>query len=225
MQEIQPKISELNEKHKGDKEKIALETMAIYKEHKVNPFGSCLPMLIQLPILIALFYVIQSGLDASHKYLLYPFLSGANLNLINTNFLGILELTKANVYVLPIIVGGLQYLQMRMSLSRNKKKQTEKKKSEMDIANKTMTYTMPLMIAVFTASAPAGVGIYWAFSTLYGIAQQYVVNKSFKQKETTIRVMDAGKNQAKKEHYKKLNDERKSSSAKENNDSSTSIES
>jgi YidC/Oxa1 family membrane protein insertase len=211
LQELQPKIASLKEKHGNDKEKIALETMSLYKEHKVNPFGSCLPILIQLPILIALFYVIQTGLDVSNQYLLYGPLQNFDITIINTNFLGILELTKINFIALPIIVGALQYLQMRMSLARKKKKADQKPaSSEMDIANRTMTVTMPLMIAVFTASVPAGVGLYWAFSTIYGIGQQYVINNQGSSQETKIRVINASKNQQKKEHYQQLNEQRKS---------------
>lgn len=64
MQEIQPKLKEIQEKYKGNQTKISEETMKLWKEHKVNPFGSCLPILIQMPILFGLFYVIKSDIAA-----------------------------------------------------------------------------------------------------------------------------------------------------------------
>ncbi len=214
MQEIQPKIAELKEKHGDNKEKIAMETMAIYKEHKVNPFGSCLPLIIQLPILIALFQVIQSGLSTHNQYLLYGNLSEFDISLINTNFLGILELTEINFIVLPIVVGLLQFGQMKLAMSRSKKNQDPKKKagSEMEIASRMMTTVMPIMIAIFTASVPAGVGLYWAFSTIYGIGQQLVINKQVDKDFTKIKVVDTSKrskNKQKKQEYLQKNKEKK----------------
>lgn len=175
MQELQPKLEAIKEKHKGNQQMISVETMALWKEHKVNPFGSCLPLLIQFPVLIALFYVVQTGLNPDNAYLLYPGFVTVVFNEIHTNFLGILELTTRNAYVLPLIVGLLQFVQMKMTLK--KPAEGAAKKSEMEMANNMMIYVMPVMIALFTASTPAGVGLYWATSTLFGIGQQWYVNK------------------------------------------------
>lgn len=174
IQELQPKLDEIKRKHAGDQQKIASETMAIWKTHKVNPLSSCLPMFIQLPFLIGLFYVVQSGLNPDSQHFLYAPLQGFQLHTINTHFLW-LDLTKINLYVLPLIVGGLQFLQMKLTAPKGKK--TDAPKNEMQSAMGMMTYFMPVMIAVFTATLPAAVGVYWGTSTLYGIIQQIVVNK------------------------------------------------
>ncbi len=179
MQEIQPKLEAIKEKHKGNQQMISMETMALWKEHKVNPFGSCLPILIQFPVLIALFYVVQTGLNPDNTHLLYNGFVNISMNSIHTNFFGVLELTTKNTIVLPLIVGLLQFVQMKMTL---KKPDSSAKKSEMEIANTMMIYVMPVMIALFTASVPAGVGLYWATSTLFGIGQQAYVNKGSKPK-------------------------------------------
>lgn len=195
LQEIQPKLAKIREKHNGNQEMIAKETMAIWKEHKVNPFGSCLPLLIQFPVLIALFYVIQSGLNPDNAYLLYGSLKEFSFQKINVNFLGIQNLTTINHFVLPLIVGALQFLQMKLTLVRNEKKKPdqprEKKtaKNEMETANKMMIYIMPVMIALFTAGVPAGVGLYWGVSTIYGIVQQLVVNKQVEEEKAKVRVL------------------------------------
>ena len=132
LQELQPRIKKIQEKYKNNQEKIAQETFALYKEHKVNPFGSCLPLLFQLPILIALFYVIRTGLNPDNVYLLYEPLKGFDLSLINTNFFGMLELQQRNIFVLPLIVAGLQFFQLKLSLAakKNKKKASKKKKAK-----------------------------------------------------------------------------------------------
>jgi YidC/Oxa1 family membrane protein insertase len=196
MQEIQPRLEKIKEKYKGDKQKIAMETMAVWKEAKVNPMGSCLPILLQFPFLIALFYVVKGGLNPDNAYLLYSQYSNFQLHDINVNFLGILDLTKINLYVLPLVIGGLQFIQMKLSMAKKGPKKEEKK--EMAMATSTMTYIMPVMIAVFTASVPAGVGIYWGTSTIYGIIQQLFVNKGGSDKkdpkEPTVRVINSNKN-------------------------------
>lgn len=180
MQELQPKLNKIKKEFAGNQERIAAETMKLWKEHKVNPFGSCLPMLVQFPVLIALFYVIQNGLNPDNAYLLYNPLKNVDLNNVHTNFLGILELTKVNKYVLPLIVGALQFFQLKLTTFSKKKKEEggqQEPSSEMETANKTMTYIMPVMIAIFTASVPAGVGLYWGVSTLFALGQQVIANR------------------------------------------------
>ncbi len=188
MQALQPRLEKIKKEFHGNQEKIAQETMKLWKENKVNPFGSCLPLLIQFPFLIAIFYVIQSGLNPDNSHLLYGSLSNFDYNSMNTFFMGILELTKPNAYVLPLIVGGLQFGQMKLSFAKKAAKDGSKKIIEMKndkpvvtdeiaAANKSMIYVMPVMIGMFTASVPAGVGLYWATSTLFAIGQQLIVNK------------------------------------------------
>lgn len=193
MQELQPRLNKIKEQYKGDQQRIATETMAVWKEAKINPFGSCLPILLQFPFLIALFYVIQNGLNPDNTYLLYTQYAGFSLTDISVNFFNILDLTKANLYVLPLIVGGLQFFQMKLTMAKNVQQNTDGKKNEMAMATGMMTYILPVMIALFTASLPAGVGIYWGTSTIYGIIQQIIVNKSKPKKdpdEPTVRVIE-----------------------------------
>lgn len=194
MQEMQPKLEKIKQQYKGDQQKIATETMSLWKQAKVNPLGSCLPMLLQLPFLIAVFYVIRDGLNPDNSYLLYKHYSNFNIQDININFLGILDLTKINFYVLPLIVGGLQFVQMKLAMQR---KAPVKQMNEMTMATNMMTYILPVMIAVFTASLPAGIGIYWGTSTSYGIIQQVFVNrhrsKDQPDNEPKVRVIESKK--------------------------------
>ncbi|MBU0578141.1 YidC/Oxa1 family membrane protein insertase [Patescibacteria group bacterium] len=180
MQKVQPQLDALKIKYKDDSQRLAKETMELWKKYKVSPMSSCLPILIQFPILIALFYVVRDGLDTISPELLYGTLKTFNLQGVNPNFLGIIDLTKINIIVLPIIVGGLQFIQMKLTLAKTKTNKPVKKGeiNPMPMMSNMMQYFMPIMIAVFTASLPAAVGFYWGTSTLFGIGQQVVVNRS-----------------------------------------------
>ena len=118
------------------------------------------------------FFTLYKTTNPDSTYLLYNPLKDVDLNDVHTNFLGILELTKVNKYVLPLIVGALQFFQLKLTTFNKNKKDEDKQQepsSEMETANKTMTYIMPVMIAIFTASVPAGVGLYWEFQ-LYSLS-------------------------------------------------------
>lgn len=175
MAEVQPKLNEIREKYKNNQELMAAETMKIWKENKVNPLGGCLPLLIQFPVLIALFYVIQDGLNPDKIYLLYEPLKNFDFTKIEIDFLW-MHLTSKDLFILPLIVGGLQYLQLKLATLG--KDPNAKVAPEMEMTQNMMMYVMPAMIAVFTATLPSGVGIYWGTSTFIGIIQQIFVNKS-----------------------------------------------
>jgi YidC/Oxa1 family membrane protein insertase len=176
LQIVQPQLDALKLKYKNDPQLLAKETMEIWKKYKVSPLGSCLPMLIQFPILIALFYVVRDGLNIMDPSLFYAPLKDFSLESVNPVFLGIIDLTKANTIVLPIIIGGLQFLQIRLSLA--KATTGGSTNAAMPMMNNMMKYFLPVMIAVFTASLPAAVGFYWGTSTLFAIGQQMSVNKA-----------------------------------------------
>ncbi|MFH0820682.1 MAG: YidC/Oxa1 family membrane protein insertase [Candidatus Peregrinibacteria bacterium] len=176
MQRLQPELDALKLKFKDNQAQLAQETMALWKKHKVSPLGSCLPMIIQFPILIALFYVVRDGLSVLNPEVFYEPLRSFDLKSMNVNFLGVIDLTMKNVIVLPVVVGVLQFLQMHLSLGKTKHPEEHHDNPLANMSN-VMKYTMPVMIAFFTASLPAAVGFYWGTSTLFGIAQQWAVNK------------------------------------------------
>ena len=207
MQEIQPKIQEIQRKYKGNQERIAMETMALWKSAKTNPLGSCLPILFQFPILIGLYYSVRDVVIGAGVHNLYEFQKDFDFDSIHTMFLNTLDLAEKNIIVLPIIIGLLQFSQMKLTFAMKKtpKKKESKKKDDkksgtpdMQAMNRTMTYTMPLMIAFFTATLPAGVGLYWGTSTLFAIGQTLVINREKPKdgivvknsEEVTVRVVD-----------------------------------
>jgi YidC/Oxa1 family membrane protein insertase len=201
MQEVQPKLEKLKEKYKDDQSRLAQETMLLWKEHKVHPLSSCLPMLIQLPIFLALFYVIQAGLSPDRSIFVYESLAGFDLSLVNPMFIG-WNLFERNMIILPIIVGVLQFIQMQIMMAKKTKKSGVA--VEVETANKMMKYMMPLMIAFFTSQMPAAVGIYWGTNTSYGIIQQLVVKKFRPTKKNTTK--SSGKDDVKVRVIKKNNE-------------------
>lgn len=175
LQNIQPKVDALRKELKNDQEKLAKELMVLYKNENVNPFSSCLPVLIQLPFLIALYQVFIHGLKSQSMEMLYPFV--ANPGTINTVSLGFLNLSQPNI-ILAILAGAAQYWQSKMMVSRKppliKGKEIEGSSDEKmtAIMNKQIVYFMPMLTVIIGISLPSGLTLYWFLSTLLMALQQ-----------------------------------------------------
>jgi len=178
LQDLQPKLEALKKQYAGDQQKIAQATMELYKNNKVNPLASCLPLLVQLPILIALYWVMQDGLASTNlSKSLYSFV--ANPGIINPTSFGFLNLSKPNV-VLAILAGLAQYLQAKTMSRQQPPKEAGaggKDENMMAMMNKQMLYMMPAMTVLIGFSLPAGLTLYWFWSTLLMAAQQYYMAK------------------------------------------------
>ncbi len=186
MQELQPHIKNLQEKHKGDQSKIGMELMELYKREKVNPLGACLPLLIQMPLLIVLYWVLTSILDASNHYYFYSFFQGFQVSSINTHFLGMDLLAIGGIVgaILALLVGIAQWAQIKLSQMRTNaspapviKHDPESLMPDPNMMNMFMLWGMPVMIAVSTYFFPAGVGVYWLIGTLFMLVQQVIANR------------------------------------------------
>lgn len=199
MQVIQPKIKAIQEEHKWDQAKIGMEMMALYKKEGVNPLGSCLPILIQIPILIVLYQVIlniSNPANLSHLYDL-SWLQNFRSITIDTYFFGLhLEESGGVVgVILGLATGGLQFGQMWLSQKRIKSRGQDTKVDtpkdpnvpDMQQMQKMMIYIFPAMAALFAYQFPAGVGLYWLVGTLFMIVQQYFANKTAEDKKMVIR--------------------------------------
>lgn len=185
--ELQPKLNEIKSAYKNDQQRLAQETMKLYKEHKVNPLGSCLPILVQLPIFLALFYVLRSGISSNNFDALYPFVS--NPGSINPISLGLIDLGKRSV-VLALLAGLAQFWQAKMF--SHKKPPTEagtgaKDESMAAMMNKQMLYMMPFLTVIIGLQFPAGLSLYWFLSTVLTGLQQMIL---FKKKEKDPSVVD-----------------------------------
>ena len=179
MQNLQPEIEKTKNKFAHDPQRQATEMMALWKKHGVNPAGAFLPMLVQFPVLIALFFVIKSGLAPHNSYLIYPIsaLQNFDFSAINFHFLW-MDLSRPDrFFVLPILVGLLQFWQMA-SMEKKRGQKSDAKKNPHESAMKLMKYILPGMVVVFSATMPAAVALYWGISTLFAVGQQYFLQKN-----------------------------------------------
>ena len=148
--------------------------MKLYKEHNVNPLSGCLPLLIQIPVLITLYRVLINVLEPGSLTSLYSFIE--NPEVINSSFLGILDLAK-NSPILAILAGASQFFHSKLTMKYSPSTpQSSNKKGSMDI-QKTMTkqmlYFMPVITIAIAWNFPAGLPLYWFISTLLGLFQEY----------------------------------------------------
>ena len=184
LQELQPKLEELKKQYAGNQQELARATMELYKNNKVNPFASCLPMLIQLPILIALYMVLRDGLTSVNlDKNLYSFVF--NPGHIDTVTLGLFDLQKP-AWVLAILAALAQFWQTKSMSRKQPPKQAgagSKDEGMMATMNKQMLYMMPILTFVIGLSLPAGLTLYWFFSTLLMGLQQVILNRAAKEKE------------------------------------------
>lgn len=177
MQEVAPRLAEIKEKYKNDREKQAQAQMALYREAGVNPLAGCLPLLIQFPVLIGLYGAIYAGLaqtplqfvDLTHR-LLIPGLSDM-LPLKNT-FLWLHLGQPDATMILPILTVVTTWLQMKLTMPP-----PSDSKDPSAAMSRNMTTIMPLMIGLFSLSFASGLSIYWIVSNVVGIVQYALMGK------------------------------------------------
>ena len=185
LQEIQPLMKEIQAKYKDNKEKQAKKLMELYQKHKINPLSGCLPILIQLPILIALYRVFLNGFKDESLAIVYPFI--ANPGHIDPMFIGLVNLSETN-FLLALMAGILQFFQTKMLMgNKDKDKKVEEENKEKSAEEKTqdfaqsmtkqMMYILPIMTFVFAMSFPSGLALYWVVTTLFAIIQQFLIMK------------------------------------------------
>ena len=149
MKKIQPELEKLKEKYANDKQMLNIKTMELYKEHKVNPLGGCLPLLLQLPILFALFGVLRNGIIPKDSSFLWLKLS-----------------VPDQFYILPVLNGAVSFLQQKLMGSADSNPQM-----------KNMMYVFPIMMIMFSLKMPSGLQLYWLTSSILAVVQQYFIMK------------------------------------------------
>ena len=180
LSELQPKIQEIQQRNKGDKEKQAKEMMQLYKEEKINPMGGCLPLLLQLPILFALYRVFWHGMEPEAMSLLYSFVP--NPGEINPFFLGLLNLSEPSL-ILAVLAGLLQFFQTRMLAPKQKPDPKGGQMAQLSgMMQKQMIYFFPVFTIIILWRLPAAIGLYWVITALFSIGQQYLILKPKEQK-------------------------------------------
>lgn len=171
MQRIAPEQKRLQEKYKDDKDKLNKELMELYREHNINPLGGCLPLLIQFPILIAVFGVLR---DPEIMYNAIPDFSPLFAGLIDLN-LSFKDLLKEGggiaTYILPALIPLLAGLTTYIQT-----KQTTAGQTQGSGGMGSMTLFMPMLIIFFSYSLPQGLPLYWLVGNIFSIVQHYLFN-------------------------------------------------
>ena len=169
MTKLQPEIKEIRKKYKN-KEEQAKAMMDLYKKYKINPLSGCLPILIQFPILIALYRVFFTGLDPQKLDGLYNFI--ARPDLLDPIFIGIIDLSQRSI-VLAILAGFFMFIQSKMIMPKKMIGQGGGLKigglDFSSLMSQQMTYFMPLITIFIAWSLPAALPLYWIVITLFGI--------------------------------------------------------
>jgi len=223
-QRIQPLMQEIQRKYKSDKEKMNQELMKLYKEHNVNPMGGCLPLLIQMPILILFFQVLR---EFEYYIPNTNVIDGGFLWIKNTAIVKVLEngaevakivaglaapdqlfgvlpesvpmIGGTPIGILPILVGATMYIQQKLTTpAMPSSSQSSSSSNPAAGTQKMMTTIMPLMIGFISFTLPSGLSLYWVTSTVFGIGQQLLINKK-KESSQKVAVVNTSEEVSKKE--------------------------
>lgn len=181
MKTLEPKIKELKEKHKGDKEKEALETLALYREEKVNPFASILTVFIQIPVLLALYWVfLYEPFTTINTARLYSFTPVPHS--VSLLFLGLISITSKSL-ILAICAGLSQFLQAHLSLSGTMKPSEASGGMQGDfqkVMGLQLKYVFPFLIGTISYTTSSAVALYFITTNLAGSLQEWHVRRSIK---------------------------------------------
>lgn len=160
MQQLQPKVQEIQRRYKNNPQKAQQEIMQLYQKHGANPLGGCLPLLIQLPILYALFMALRRFFDPAQ----HP----AYVNLAHANFLWISNLGTNDPVILPLLAAATTFLQQWVTLNLS---------GSSDQTQRTMLYIMPIFMGWISRSFPAGLALYWVVYSLVSTAEQFLLRR------------------------------------------------
>ncbi len=184
MKELEPELNHIKNTMKDDRQGQALKVMALYKEKKVSPFSSFFVLLIQLPIIYALYSIfIHSGLPIVNTSLLYNFVDIPNVDM---NFLGLIDIGPRSI-LLALIAAVAQYLQLHFSLAHMTPPNTLSKNNpptQMDMAQsmtRNMKYIFPIIVFLISYNISAVVALYWAVSSFFTLGQEIVVRRHIKK--------------------------------------------
>ena len=163
MQKLQPQMAKIRERYKDNAEEMNKEIMELYRRHKVNPLGGCLPMVLQIPVFIGLYNALSHAIELRHA----PFLLWIT-DLSAPDRLGALAIpfvSPPGIPVLTLFMGASMFVQQWMTPSTG------------DPAQQRVMMIMPLMFTFMFVSFPAGLTLYWLVNNVLTIGQQYVINR------------------------------------------------
>ena len=170
VRELQPQVKKLQEQHKNNKEAQAKAIMALYREKEVNPLSSVFMMLLQLPILYAMYSVFNEGFTEKSFAYLYSFVSAPTE--LNHTLLGLVDLNKVN-WIIAILAALIQYFQIR--LASQSMSGVEDKTAKRMVTQ--MSFIAPGIMLFALSTLPAAMGLYWLTTSVFSVIQQVIVNK------------------------------------------------
>jgi len=195
MQEVAPYLSDLKAKYKGDPKRIQAETMLLYKQYGINPAAGCLPVIVQLPVIWGLYSVLQHAVQQTSLIEINKLVYTDSLKLKelwDTHFFGIplgqnpsqlLGSLGVAILLIPLLTGASQFIQSKMMIPPVAPGTPTKKDKGSDFATafqKQSLYIFPLMIGFFSYQFPVGLSLYWITFTVFGIIQQYLMDRKKK---------------------------------------------
>lgn len=189
MKSIEPELSALKEKYKDDKNLYAKKTLELYKANGVNPFASIFLILIQLPIIFALYQIFVKGFETVNTDILYSFVKVPAM--ISENFLGLVDISEKNI-VLALLAGVTSYLQIKYSMpiapkTPPKENMTKEEKFRHDLGrsmNIQMRFMLPALAFFVSWTISGVIAIYWITSNVFTIAQELVIRRTVRNKES-----------------------------------------
>ena len=173
MQALSPQLKKLKEQHKDKPDVLTKETMKLYKETGVSPFGGCLPILIQLPLLIGLFQVFRAGFTQSALVDLYSFVQ--NPGVINPLFLGFLDLSKASIPV-ALLASAAQFIQGYVFPLMPMPSQEGSDMNQQ--LTKQMIFMAPILTFIISIGLPAALPFYWFFNSAFSAIEVFILKKN-----------------------------------------------
>ena len=171
MQRLQPKLKKAQEEHKHDREKQTQAMMALYREHRVNPFSGFFLLLIQLPILIAVYYIFLNSLKPDFLVGLYSFVGAPPT--ISHFFLGLIDLGRPSILMVGLAAIA-QYFQGKLALPKPEKGQEP---TQAEQIGRRMVFIGPLITLGIFYNLPAAVSLYWIVTSAFSVLQQIIVNR------------------------------------------------
>ena len=172
LSELQPLIKAVQDKHKGDQQKIGKEMMDLYKKHGVNPLSGCLPLLIQLPVVIALYRALLWSFQSDKLNTLYSFVH--NPGVVPHIAFGFLDLSQKSPS-LAVLAGGLQFIHSRIAMRSQSVTDPKSPTAQM---SRQMMFMLPVMILFISWSLPAGLALYIVVSTLFSLFEHWLSRRS-----------------------------------------------
>ncbi len=180
LRQLEPKLREIRANF-PDKKEQAAKTFELYKQYKISPLAGCLPILIQLPIILALYRVFLGGFNLD-IHPLYSFINRPEV--FTTEFLGFLDLTAKSL-ALAVIAGFTQFLQAKFSAARlketNDPTDTSMQANMSRMMGKQMLYILPVFVGVVSYQISAAIALYWAVNNIFTTVQEIIIHKKLQQ--------------------------------------------